>query len=161
MARKHIKGRRIVHDYELCAMVKTAQGGDLKARTNLVSKLVACRQSQRELVQSLLSTYNVSLVPKHCSLSPIYMFTLPVHCPFCTAKPVLQTAHIVASLSHWLQFVGHVPVTAGVFFLLIDSINSTCGDRIILVQHSQYHGCWGPGSLRRQDISTNDIYYVD
>ena len=32
-----------------------------------------------------------------------------------------------------------------------------CGKRINSVLHSQYHGCWCPGSLRRQDISTNDI----
>ena len=30
-----------------------------------------------------------------------------------------------------------------------------CRDRIIPVQHSQYHGCWCPGSLWRQDISTH------
>ena len=29
--------------------------------------------------------------------------------------------------------------------------------QINLVQHSQYHGCWCPGSLRHQDISTRDI----
>ena len=29
------------------------------------------------------------------------------------------------------------------------------------VQHSKYHGCWCPGSLRRQDISTHDIDYVE
>ena len=39
--------------------------------------------------------------------------------------------------------------------------NETCGDRIILVQHSQYHGCWCPGSLRHQDISTHDIDHVE
>ena len=32
-------------------MVKTAQAGDLEACANLVSKLVACHQYQRELVQ--------------------------------------------------------------------------------------------------------------
>ena len=36
-----------------------------------------------------------------------------------------------------------------------------CGDRIIPVQHSQYHGWWCPGSLRRQDTSTHDIDYVE
>ena len=36
----------------------------------------------------------------------------------------------------------------------------TCGDRIILVQQSQYHGCWCPGSLRRHDIGAHDIAYV-
>ena len=36
-----------------------------------------------------------------------------------------------------------------------------CGDRIIPVQHSQYHGLWCPGSLRRQDIGTHDIDYVE
>ena len=32
-----------------------------------------------------------------------------------------------------------------------------CIDWIILVQHSPYHGCWYPGSLRHQQISTHDI----
>ena len=27
--------------------------------------------------------------------------------------------------------------------------------------HSQYHGCWCPGSLHRQDISSHDIDYVE
>ena len=35
-----------------------------------------------------------------------------------------------------------------------------CGDRIIPVQHSQYHGCWCSGSLRHQEISTHYIDYV-
>ena len=35
------------------------------------------------------------------------------------------------------------------------------GDRIILVQHIQYHRCWCPGSLRRQHISTHDIEYIE
>ena len=34
-------------------------------------------------------------------------------------------------------------------------------DHIILVQHSQYHGSWCPGFLRRQDISTHNIDYVE
>ena len=37
----------------------------------------------------------------------------------------------------------------------------TCGDRINSVQHSQYHDCWCPGSLRRQDINTQDVDYVE
>ena len=36
----------------------------------------------------------------------------------------------------------------------------TCGDRVISVWLCQYHGCWCPGSLRRQDISSHDIDYV-
>ena len=36
-----------------------------------------------------------------------------------------------------------------------------CGNWINSVQHSKYHGCWCPGSLRRQDISTHDIDYVE
>ena len=32
---------------------------------------------------------------------------------------------------------------------------------MIPVQLSQYHGSWCPGSLRRQDISTRDIDYVE
>ena len=35
-----------------------------------------------------------------------------------------------------------------------------CGNQINLVQHSKY-GCWCPGALRRQDISTHDIDYVE
>ena len=35
-----------------------------------------------------------------------------------------------------------------------------CGDRIIPVQPSHYHGCWCLGSLKRQDISTHDGDYV-
>ena len=34
-------------------------------------------------------------------------------------------------------------------------------DRIIPLQQSQYHGCWGPGSFRRQDISTYDVDFVE
>ena len=37
----------------------------------------------------------------------------------------------------------------------------TCGDQIILVQHSEYHCCWWPGSLCHQDISTHDINYEE
>ena len=33
----------------------------------------------------------------------------------------------------------------------------TCGDRVISAELRQYHGCWSPGSLRRQDISNHDI----
>ena len=36
-----------------------------------------------------------------------------------------------------------------------------CGDRVISVELDQYHGCWYPGSLRRQDISTHDTDYVE
>ena len=28
------------------------------------------------------------------------------------------------------------------------------------IELSQYHGCWFPSSLRRQDISNHDIEYV-
>ena len=37
----------------------------------------------------------------------------------------------------------------------------TCGDRVISVWLGQYHGCWCPGSLRRQDINSHDIDYVE
>ena len=30
-----------------------------------------------------------------------------------------------------------------------------------LIQHSHYYGCWYSGSLRRQDISTHGIAYVE
>ena len=33
--------------------------------------------------------------------------------------------------------------------------------RVISVWLGQYHGCWCPGSLRRQDISSHDIDYVE
>ena len=33
-------------------------------------------------------------------------------------------------------------------------------NRVISVKIGQYHGCWWPGSLRRQDISSHDIDYV-
>ena len=51
IARKYINEHRVVHDYGLCAMVKTAQDGDLNAHVLSLSKLVACPQHQRELVQ--------------------------------------------------------------------------------------------------------------
>ena len=34
-------------------------------------------------------------------------------------------------------------------------------DRINPVQHNKYHGCWCPGSLCRQVISSHDINYVE
>ena len=37
----------------------------------------------------------------------------------------------------------------------------TCGDRVISVSLGQYYGCWCPGSLRRQGISSHDIDYVE
>ena len=37
----------------------------------------------------------------------------------------------------------------------------TCGDRVISVSLGQYHGCWCPGSLRRQGISSNDIDCIE
>ena len=60
---------------------------------------------------------------------------------------------------HWCLF--------GVQLLSNDSLSSTRSaltlnvqGRINSVQHSQCHGSWCPGSLRRQDISTHDIDYV-
>ena len=37
----------------------------------------------------------------------------------------------------------------------------TCGDRVNSVQLGQYHGCWCPGSLRRQDISSHHIDSIE
>ena len=37
----------------------------------------------------------------------------------------------------------------------------TCGDRVISVKLGQYHGCWCPSYLRRQDISSHDVDHVD
>ena len=52
MVRKYINEHCVVHahDYRLGVMVKTAQAGDLNVCANLISKLVASRQHQRELV---------------------------------------------------------------------------------------------------------------
>ena len=36
-----------------------------------------------------------------------------------------------------------------------------CAEQINSVPQSEYHGCWCPGSLRRQDISTHGIDYVE
>ena len=33
--------------------------------------------------------------------------------------------------------------------------------RVISISLGQYHGCWCPGSLRRQDISSHDIDYEE
>ena len=41
----------MVHDYGLCAIIKTAQNGDLNAHVQSVSNLVPCHQHQRELAQ--------------------------------------------------------------------------------------------------------------
>ena len=35
-----------------------------------------------------------------------------------------------------------------------------CRDQINLVQHCKYLGCWCPGSLCRQDISTHDVDWL-
>ena len=32
---------------------------------------------------------------------------------------------------------------------------------MIVVQRSEYHHFWWPGSLRRQDIFTHDVDYVE
>ena len=37
----------------------------------------------------------------------------------------------------------------------------TYGDRVIFVYLGQYYGCWCHASLRRQDISNQDIDYVE
>ena len=37
LARKYINEHRVVHDYGLCAMVKTAQDGDLNAHIYLIT----------------------------------------------------------------------------------------------------------------------------
>ena len=46
--------------------------------------------------------------------------------------------------------------------VLIHGINPwRAGDRVISVQLGQYHCCRCPGSLRRQNISSHDIDYVE
>ena len=47
------------------------------------------------------------------------------------------------------------------FNLMTSSWIDPCGDQINSVQRSKYHGCWFPGSLRRQDTSTHDIDNVE
>ena len=49
---KNINEHWMEHDYALYTMVKTAQFGDLNIHANLVSKLVACHQHQKEFVVS-------------------------------------------------------------------------------------------------------------
>ena len=52
---------------------------------------------------------------------------------------------------HWYNILAKV----------CDNQHLTCREQIVPVQHRKYHGCWCPGSLRRQDISTHDIGYVE
>ena len=43
----------------------------------------------------------------------------------------------------------------------VNDMSKTCGDRVISVYLGQYHGCWCPGSLLRQDIGSHDIEYLE
>ena len=57
---------------------------------------------------------------------------------------------------------GITQVNANGLHYVSDTLFSTLnGDSIIPIQLSQYNGCWCPGSLRRQDISAQDIDYVE
>ena len=47
------------------------------------------------------------------------------------------------------------------FMSKLAALTITCRDWINPVQQSKYHGCWCPGSLRPQVISTHDIDYVE
>ena len=40
-------------------------------------------------------------------------------------------------------------------------IQLTLNVRVNSVYLGQYHGCWCPGSLRRQDMSSHDIDYIE
>ena len=51
MAKKHINEHFVVRDYGLCAMVKAAQACGLEVRADLLSKLVAYHQQQKDVVQ--------------------------------------------------------------------------------------------------------------
>ena len=53
------------------------------------------------------------------------------------------------------------PLSAAMIILSLFLKHLTCGDQIILVQHSQWHGRWRPGFLRGQDIGTHDIDYEE
>ena len=46
-------------------------------------------------------------------------------------------------------------------FFIVGLSKLTCGDRVISVWLGQNHGCWCPGSLRRQDISSHDIDNIE
>ena len=54
-----------------------------------------------------------------------------------------------------VQNVGHCVFTSMCYWPL------TCGDQVISVYLVQYHDCWCPGSLCRQDISNHDIGHVE
>ena len=51
MVRKHTNEHFVEHDFALCDMVKRTELGDLNVCSNLVSKIAAYHQHQRELVQ--------------------------------------------------------------------------------------------------------------
>ena len=42
-----------------------------------------------------------------------------------------------------------------------DFLPLMCGDWVISVYLGKYHGCWCPGSLLHQDISSHDADYVE
>ena len=48
--------------------------------------------------------------------------------------------------------------STGVCSALVLTLNMR---EFISVELGQYHGCWCPGSLRRKDISSHDIDYVE
>ena len=64
----------------------------------------------------------------------------------------VQERHSFSSLAMELR-LSYINPSIGFYYKLLIWI--------IPVQHSQYHGCWWSGSLRRQDISTHDIDYVE
>ena len=67
----------------------------------------------------------------------------------------LATATVLSSLWH------HCVYNKLIVIVIYISSPLTCGDRVNSVQHNKYHGCWCTGSLRRQNISTHDIDYVE
>ena len=71
-------------------------------------------------------------------------------CYFIAPNNYLNQCWITINETVWHSFQGE-----------IDYLTLNVRDRVISVKLGQYHGCWWPGSLRRQDISSHDIDYVE
>ena len=96
--------------------------------------------------------------------------------PFVTRCTCLNESQTIAKLTNKLLELDRGAVFIVGMFLCISYVDTSLkpylaliykrmmryliyGNRIIPVQYSQYRGCWCPGSLRHQDISTHDIDY--
>ena len=69
--------------------------------------------------------------------------------------------HICVTRPQWVK-----PLMCGkcyMLYMMTSSNGNICNVTGPLwgVQHSKYHGCWCPGSLHCQAISSNDIDYVE